>query len=309
MTTGASVQLLPVNLAYFLEVARTGSVTEAAHALNVAPSAISRQVAKLESGIGVPLFARHPRGMTLTDAGSRLLAHARRTETESTTLVEELRTGRGAEARSVAVACSEGFARRLVPRAIADFRREHPDVAFRVDVVARQEATRLVVEGLADVAVTYTMGPQHDVRVECAVVVPVAAIVPLGHELAGRDRIGLADLCAYPLALASPGTSQRELFDIGAQLEGITVRPALVCDSLAPQYEFVRAGGGLALVGDLGDTEQSAATEGVTYVPVDHPVFRQREAQVQTATGRRPSWSATQFTELLMASLRRDHSL
>jgi DNA-binding transcriptional LysR family regulator len=302
------MQLLPVNLAYFLEVARAGSVTEAAHALNVAPSAISRQVAKLESGIGVPLFARHPRGMTLTEAGSRLLAHARRTETESTTLVEELRTGRGAEARSVAVACSEGFARRLVPRAIADFRCAHPDVAFRVDVVARQEATRRVVEGLADVAVTYTMGPQHDVRVECAVVVPVAAIVPLGHELADRDRIGLADLCAYPLALASPGTSQRELFDIGAQLEGITVRPALVCDSLAPQYEFVRAGGGLALVGDLGDIEQSAATEGVTYVPVDHPVFRQREAQVQTATGRRPSWSATQFTELLVTSLRRDRS-
>jgi DNA-binding transcriptional LysR family regulator len=302
------MQLLPVNLAYFLEVARTGSVTDAAHALNVAPSAISRQVAKLESGIGVPLFARHPRGMTLTKAGSRLLAHARRTETESTTLVEELRTGRGAEARSVAVACSEGFARRLVPRAIADFRCAHPDVAFRVDVVARQEATRRVVEGLADVAVTYTMGPQHDVRVECAVVVPVAAIVPLGHELADRDRIGLADLCAYPLALASPGTSQRELFDIGAQLEGITVRPALVCDSLAPQYEFVRAGGGLALVGDLGDIEQSAATEGVTYVPVDHPVFRQREAQVQTATGRRPSWSATQFTELLVTSLRRDRS-
>ena len=131
------MQLLPVNLAYFLEVARTGSVTEAAHALNVAPSAISRQVAKLESGIGVPLFARHPRGMTLTEAGSRLLAHARRTETESATLVEELRTGRGAEARSVAVACSEGFARRLVPRAIADFRCAHPDVAFRVDVVAR----------------------------------------------------------------------------------------------------------------------------------------------------------------------------
>ncbi|WP_406459985.1 LysR family transcriptional regulator [Streptomyces sp. NBC_01622] len=302
------MQLLPVNLAYFLEVARTGSVTEAANALNVAPSAISRQIAKLESGVGVPLFARHPRGMTLTEAGSRLLAHARRTETESTALLEELRTGRGAQARSVAVACSEGFARRLVPRAVAGFRREHPDLAFRVDVVDRQEATRRVVEGLADVAVTYTMGPQHDVRVECAVVVPVAAIVPLGHELADRDRIGLADLCAYPLALAPPGTSQRELFDIGAQLEGITVRPALVCDSLAPQYEFVRAGGGLALVGDLGDIGQDTATEGVAYVPLDHPVFRQREAQVQTATGRRPSWPAAQFTELLVEALRRDRS-
>jgi DNA-binding transcriptional LysR family regulator len=303
------VHLLPVNLAYFLEVARAGSVTEAARVLNVAPSAVSRQIAKLEAGIGVPLFARQPRGMNLTDAGSRLLAHARRTEAESDTLLEELRAGPGAEERRVSVACSEGFAHRLVPRAIAAFRRAHPDVVFRLDVVPRQEATRRVVEGLADVAVTYAMGPQHDVRVECAVVVPVSAIVPLGHALAGRDRVGLPELCAHPLALASPGTSQRELFDIGARLEGLTVRPALVCDGLAAQYEFVRGGGGVALVGDLGDLGdlggmgRDAVPDGVAYVRVDHPVFQQREAQVQTAAGRRPPWSVTRFTESVVRAL------
>jgi DNA-binding transcriptional LysR family regulator len=297
-------QLVPVSLAYFLEVARTGSVTEAARTLNVAPSAISRQIAKLESGIGVPLFTRHPRGMTVTDAGSRLLAHARRSEAESAALVDELRTGRGADVRSVTVACSEGFGRQLVPRAMAAFRRDHPDVVFQLDVVQRQEATRRVVEGIADVAATYAMGPQHDVRVECAVVIPVAAIVPLGHELAGRDLITLPELCAHPLALASPGTSQRELFDIGAQLEGLTVTPALVCDALAPQYEFVRSGGGIALVGDLGDLDRDGRAEGVTHVRVDHPVFRQREAQIQTVPGRRLSWAATRFTELLVALLR-----
>ncbi|WP_235029274.1 LysR substrate-binding domain-containing protein [Streptomyces sp. 3213.3] len=127
----------------------------------------------------------------------------------------------------------------------------------------------------ARVAVTYTMGPRHDVRVECAVVVPVAAIVPLGHALAGRDRISLTDLCACPLALAPPGISQRELFDIGAQLEGITARPALVCDSLAPQDEFVRAGG-------------TSTTSGRT---------------------RRPrAWPTAQFTEPLVGALRRDRS-
>ena len=136
-----------------------------------------------------------------------------------------------------------------------------------------------------------------------AVVVCVIAV-----DVAGRERITLAELCAHPLGLGSAGTSQRELFDIGAQLEGLTVRPALVCDSLGPQYEFVRAGGGLALVGDLGDIGQDTSTEGVAYVPVDHPVFRQREAQVQTATGRRPSWPAAQFTELLVEALRRDRS-
>ncbi|MFM9613113.1 LysR family transcriptional regulator [Streptomyces niveiscabiei] len=293
--------MLPVNLAYFLEVARAGSVTEAAQGLNVAPSAVSRQIAKLESSLGVALFVRHPRGMTPTEAGLRLLAHARRTEAESAALVEELRSGGGAAARTVAVACSEGFAHRLVPRAVAALRRDHPDVSFRIDVVRRQEATRRVVEGLADVAVTYAMGPQADVRVECSVVVPVTALVPYGHPLAGRERVGLAELCGYPLALAGPGTSQRELFDIGVRLEGLTVRPALVCDALAPQYAFVRAGGGIALVGDLGDQDDT----GLAHVRVDHPVFRQREAQVQTAAVRRLPWAATRCAELLTEALLR----
>ncbi|MEQ4724955.1 LysR family transcriptional regulator [Nonomuraea sp. B19D2] len=297
------MQLLPVGLSYFLEVARTGSVTEAARSLTVAPSAISRQITKLESGCGVPLFVRHPRGMTLTEAGSRLLAHVRRSEAEASALVNELRTGRGADARNVTVACSEGFGRRIVPRAMAAFRHDHPDVTFHLDVVPRQEATRRVIEGIADVAVTYAMGPQHDVRVECAVVIPVVAIVPLGHRLAGRGQVGLAELCEYPLALASTGTSQRELFDIGAQIEGLTVRPVLVCDGLGPLHEFVRCGGGIALVGDLGDLHREASAEGVAYVRLDHPVFRQREAQVQTALGRRLPWPVTEFTGLLVSLL------
>ncbi|MGD3108634.1 LysR family transcriptional regulator [Streptomyces sp. YGL11-2] len=302
------MQLMPVSLAYFLEVARTGAVSEAAQRLRVAPSAISRQIAKLESGIGVPLFVRHPRGMTLTDAGSRLLAHVRRSEAESSALVTELRTGSGAEVRNVTVACSEGFARRLVPRAMATFRRDHPDVTFRLDRVPHQEATRRVAEGIADIAVTYAMGPQYDVRVECAVVVPMAAIVPPGHELADRERVGLAELCAYPLAMAPTGTTQRDLFDIGVQLEGLAIRPALVCDAMASKYEFVRSGGGIALVGDLGDLHSDPAAEGVVYVPLDHPVFRRREAQVQTMLGRRLPWAATQFAGLLVSLLRRSEA-
>ncbi|MFE1771408.1 LysR family transcriptional regulator [Streptomyces sp. NPDC059008] len=301
------MQLMPVSLAYFLEVARTGAVSEAAQNLRVAPSAISRQIAKLESGVGVPLFIRHPRGMTLTDAGSRLLAHARRSEAESSALLTELRTGSGADARNVTVACSEGFARRLVPHAMAAFRHDHPDVTFQLDRVPHQEATRRVVEGIADIAVTYAMGPQHDLRVECSVVVPMAAIVPPRHPLAGRERVGLAELCAYPLALPPAGTTQRDLFDTGVQLEGLTVRPALVCDAMATKYEFVRSGGGIALVGNLGDLgglHPDPVAEGVVYVPLDHPVFRRREAQVQTMLGRRLPWAATEFTGSLVALLR-----
>ncbi|MER7859665.1 LysR family transcriptional regulator [Amycolatopsis japonica] len=297
------MRLLPIALTYFLEVARTGSVSEAATELTVAPSAISRQIAKLEAGIGVPLFVRHPRGMVPTEAGTRLLDHVRRSEAESAVLVDELRTGRGLHARSLTVACSEGFGRRVVPQAIAAFRRDH-DVSFHIDVVTRDEATRRVLEGAADVAVTFATGPQHGVRVESAVVVPVYAIVPLDHPLTSRDAVGLAELCEHPLALPAPGQSLRDLFDIAARIENLTAHPVLECNELSPKYEFVRCGGGIALVGGLGDIERDAATEGVAYVLLDNAVFRKREAQVQTMAGRTLSLAAMRFTALLTSFVR-----
>ena len=65
-------------LRYFSEVAHSGSLTEASSRLHIAASALSRQIAALESQIGSPLFERHPRGMVLSAAGEILLQHVRR---------------------------------------------------------------------------------------------------------------------------------------------------------------------------------------------------------------------------------------
>lgn len=303
------MQLLPIGLVYFLEVARTGSVSEAATTLTVAQSAISRQIAKLEAGIGVPLFARHPRGMTLTDAGTRLLAHVRRNEAESATLIDDLRAGRGLQARTITVACTEGFGRGLLPRMIATFQHDDADVSVHLDIVGAEEATRRVIDGAADIAVVYTTRPRHGVRVEGSAVVPVYAIVPLGHELAEREHIGLAELCEHPLALPMTGTL-RELFDVGIEIENIACRPMLTCDGLSPKYEFVRHGGGLALVGGVGDAHHDATDEGVAYVKVDHAVFRKREAQVQTMAGRMLPLPTMRFITSLVSLIcaPQDHS-
>lgn len=61
--------LLSIPMRHFLEVARSGSVSQAAARLFVASSAVSRQIAKLEDSLGTPLFERHARGMALTAAG------------------------------------------------------------------------------------------------------------------------------------------------------------------------------------------------------------------------------------------------
>ena len=79
-----SSRLQDTALRYFLEVVRSGSVSEAATRLNVSPSAVSRQVAALEDLLGVPLFDRRPRGMAPSAAGELLAAHARRGALEPT---------------------------------------------------------------------------------------------------------------------------------------------------------------------------------------------------------------------------------
>ena len=66
-------------LRYFEAVAEEGSIRRASERLHISPSAVDRQILKLEDHLGTPLFERRPNGMRLTDAGQLVLNHARTT--------------------------------------------------------------------------------------------------------------------------------------------------------------------------------------------------------------------------------------
>ena len=117
-----AVSLLSLPLRYFLEVARTGSVNQAAQRLHVAASAVSRQLGKLEDSLGVVLFERQARGMTLTEAGTRLLAHASAHDAQALDLVAQLQDLSAQGAVRVRLACTEGFAAGFMPTVMAAFR-------------------------------------------------------------------------------------------------------------------------------------------------------------------------------------------
>ena len=99
-------------LRYFLEVARSGSLSKASGNLYVAVSALSRQIAKLEEEVGAALFERRPRGMVLSDAGRLLAEHARRSLLDTERVTEEIRGLANGGRATIRVASSEG---RLCP--------------------------------------------------------------------------------------------------------------------------------------------------------------------------------------------------
>ncbi|MDR8019082.1 LysR family transcriptional regulator [Nesterenkonia aerolata] len=292
--------LLPTDLRYFRETALRGSVNRAAAEQRVAPSAVSRQIRKLERGLGVELFVRHGKGVDLTEAGLRLLTHIRRAEIEETALLRDLADGTQADPL-LRIACSSAFSTSFVARALTRVRVREPDVRFEVQTVSNEEATRLVSEERVDVAATFSTRPHEGIRVEHSVFIPTRVVLAVGHELADRESLALDDVLDFPYGLLRGQSSQRELLRAAARRSGRELRPVLEADQHDALLEFARTGGGVAFASILAVDE--ARRYGLSLVELRDPELRLRNAQLQTSPWRQPDRVQMVFVEEMITEL------
>ncbi|MER6844649.1 LysR family transcriptional regulator [Streptomyces platensis] len=288
-------------LEYFLEVVRTGSVNEASRRLLVAGSAISRQIGKLEQEIGVPLFERRPRGMVPSEAGALLAAYARRAALETDQVLADIR-GRGRLGTIVRVASSQGIAQEFLPHAMASFRKDHPGTTFQLPVVPPSEATQMVQDGTADLAMTFSLAPIPDVRVIHAQRAPIQALVRSDHPLADRNEIQLHDLLPYPVALMEEGATNRRLFDLCCAIEGISFEPLLVSSSSSALSAFVREANAVSLIGHISIHER-LRIEGLKAIAILNPEMHLRTIQIQAMVGRQLTAVVQEFADHLIRRL------
>ena len=162
----SSLRLQDTALRYFLEVVRTGSVSEAATRLSVSPSAVSRQVATLEDLLGVPLFERRPRGMAPSPAGELLAAHALRNALEADRVVADIEALQGLRRGLIRLCCSAGFAIEFLPKAMAQFREQHPGMQFHLRVAAPAAVTQAVLNTEAGIGLTYSRTAERDIELQ-----------------------------------------------------------------------------------------------------------------------------------------------
>jgi DNA-binding transcriptional LysR family regulator len=298
-----ALSLHGIALRYFVEVARTGSLSEASARLHVAVSAISRQVARLESELGTPLFERRPRGMALSEAGERLLAYAQRSLLEAEHVMKEIGGLDALHGSMVKVVSSEGFAADFLPGALAGFRLKHPGIDFNLAVLTPGEATRQVRDGDADLALTFSLAPEKGVKVEHTERAPVFALMPADHPLAARSKVSLTDLQHYPLVLPETGTTIRQLIDITCALEGLLLEPDLTSNNSGAMYRYAQQSGAIMFTGLLSVRDRYAE-DGFVVVALSHPQMRQRNIQVQTMAGRELPASVRAFRDFLIAEIK-----
>src|ERR671933_2743113 len=122
------------------EVVACGSLSAAAAALSYTQSAVSQQVAALERECGAKLLERGPRGIRLTDAGRALVEHADAILARLDDAEEELAAIAGLRGGRLRIATFQSAGATLVPRALGEFHRRHPDVELTVTLEEANEA-------------------------------------------------------------------------------------------------------------------------------------------------------------------------
>jgi len=295
-------QLQDTALRYFLEVARSGSLTEASARLHVAASALSRQIAGLEAQLGTPLFDRHPRGMVLTAAGEILAVHARRTALDAERALGEIGALQGLRAGRVRLATSDAFANELVPRLCVEFQRTHAGIQFSVTSLPTAQVPGAVRSGAADIGLCFSRAPQQDIAVAYRQSAPVLALLPPGHPLAGAPSVTLAQMGRHPLALPPPETTVRQMIDIVCSRQGLQLAPVLISNHAKTVLNFVANGGGLSVASEIAARHLVAAGAIVTR-PISDPGMDLRDLEVQTLAGRSLPVAVQAFLDLLRERL------
>ncbi|QMV13876.1 LysR family transcriptional regulator [Vibrio spartinae] len=295
-------QLTAPALRYFLEVARCGSISEASSHLNVATSAISRQISGLENHLGTPLFERRPRGMILSAAGELLSAYARKVLLETDRIVGEINALEGLQKGTVSIATTEGFAMEFLPYVIAEYRKQFSGIHFKLDVYSPHEVANTIRNGDADIGIAFSLTPTPELRVVHTQPAPILAIVHPKHPLAEKKRITLAQLVAYPLALPYPDTTLRQLFDICISQQQLSYEAALVSTYMSALNQFTINGSGVSLSGEIS-VRRLISNSVVKAIPISDKMMGIRNTEVQVLAGRTLPKAVQSFLDYLTVQL------
>ncbi len=254
----------------FLVTAEEGSLSAAARALGVAQPTLGRQVDALETELGVVLFERLGRGLSLTPAGHGLLEHVRAMGQAANDL-SLAALGQTQDVKGVvSIAASEVYAAFLLPKILARLRAEHPGVGLRI---VASSATSDLRRHEADIAIRNFRPKEPDL-------------------IARKIRDVPARLYASPAYLERIGRPQTpedlhraEFIDIddrhslmhGLNARGLNLTPEnfpIMTESYLVMWDYVRAGLGIGILdGNIGDADPLVERALPDFDPLVFPIW------------------------------------
>lgn len=285
----------------FIETADAGSLSRAARQLDLSQPSLTGQIQRLEQHLGTPLFDRHGRGVTLTEAGKALYPRARRILDDVRSTEDAIRRERTEGATTLSVGAIPTVAPYILPAALQRMRARHTDLRVELREDYSAVLAKLLLDGALDVVIAALPYPFEHLETESLGGDALIVAVPVQHAAARAGRITLAQLRDAPAVTLDPAHC------LGEQVAGFCtsrqVSPSVVCRSaqLATVFELVGAGVGVSIVPAMAAARHN--TPQVAYVPLAEQAL-QREIVAVWRRGAVRSVQARAFVECVREVVR-----
>ncbi|TQS72026.1 LysR family transcriptional regulator [Ornithinibacillus gellani] len=252
---------------YFIEVARREHVTEAANALHVAQSAVSRQLANLEEELGVSLFIREGRSVRLTPIGKVFHQHMEQAVNLIDDAAQIIDEYTDPERGTIHVGFPSSLASYILPTAISAFREQFPLVKFHLFQGSYYELKEAVVKGDINMALLGPV-PNNDKKLKGSILFTerMVALLPKSHRFSKRTSIQLADLREEAFVLFPNGYILRQLIMSACGQIGFQPLVSFEGQDIDAIKGLVAAGLGISIVPEI------TLVDGVPHSAVKLPI-------------------------------------
>lgn len=247
------------NLSTFIHVAELRSFTKAGDKLGYSQSTVSFQIKQLENELGVPLFERINRTVTLTDHGSRLLQSAYKINElvqgfmDDTEAVTEIRG-------NVRLVMADSLCNEVIGRIFPELHREYPGITLECIAAGTQEMFRMLNQNEADLVYTLDSHIYDTNYINLQEGrIGVHFVCAADHPLANRSSVTLKELIQQPFLLTEKGMSYRRVMDDALAARSLEIRPVFVSGNAELLCNLVVQGAGISLLPDYTTKKQVAA--------------------------------------------------
>lgn len=200
-------------LRYFTRAAETLNFSDAAKSLNMAQSSLSQQIKQLEDELGTQLFIRNSHSIRLTEAGEVMLPFAMRTIHEAEACADRINDLRKLLTGTLNIGVTHSF-NPILTESVISFMKMYPGIKLNVVYKQMNELMELLSKREIDFVLAFRpIQPLADVESHILFQNSLSAIVGVSHPLAAKDRVTVAELERYELALPSKGLQARNAFD------------------------------------------------------------------------------------------------
>jgi DNA-binding transcriptional LysR family regulator len=284
--------LIDVALRYFVEVINCGSIRSASDRLQIAPSAISRQIQILEQRLDAPLLVRSRTGIKPTKQGELVAAYAQAATREMERIksavddLSNLRHGR------VTVAAVEATIGRVLPESILAFRAKFPGIYVNVKIIGTHQVAEAVLREEAEIGIALDPPLRSELLLRTRWSQPLQAVMRPDHRLVGIGRsLTLAELLGEAHILPDRSFGIRTLLERAASKRKLVTKPVIETNSINATKSLVISSSCVTLLPPEA-VSRELVSGSLICLPVDEPLLSKATIDVITLRPARISKAA-----------------